>query len=330
MLCLFQSLRPAMPLASGAVLGMAITWWTAVHASSLLPTLTLTTVADGQTVSGVVTLAAQASSAGFSTIQFQASGQNVGPTITSGACSTPWNTASMVNGSHTVAAVAADSLGNTVWTTPVVVTVQNMATGDSTAPTVAVIAPTAGATVSGTLTLSASASDNIGVAGVWFTVDGATVGAEDGSVPYTVQWTTTSVEGGSHVVSALARDTSGNTASSSAVIVTVTNVTGDTTAPTVSVTAPSSDAVLSGSVAVAAAAADAVGVTSVQFTLDGANLGLADTSAPYSVTWNTTTASNAPHVLGAVARDAAGNARTSSRSVTVDNTNGRKKRPGRP
>jgi hypothetical protein len=95
----------------------------------------------------------------------------------------------------------------------------------------------------------------------------------------------------------------------------------DTTAPTVSLTSPANGATVSGAnVSIAATAADAVGVTGVQFRLDGANLGSQDTVAPYAATWNTTTATNGSHVLTAVARDAAGNTRTSaSITVTVNN-----------
>jgi hypothetical protein len=97
--------------------------------------------------------------------------------------------------------------------------------------------------------------------------------------------------------------------------------TADTTPPTVSITAPAGGATVSGSVSVTAAANDDVGVAGVQFKLDGANLGAEDTSSPYSVSWDTTTATNASHTLTAVARDAADNA-TSSSSVTatVNNT----------
>ncbi len=95
----------------------------------------------------------------------------------------------------------------------------------------------------------------------------------------------------------------------------------DTTAPTVSLSAPAAGATLSGTVAVSAGAADAVGVTGVQFRLDGAPLGAEDTSAPYSVSWNTTGAANGAHTLTAVARDAAGNSATSA-AVDVSVQNG--------
>ena len=95
----------------------------------------------------------------------------------------------------------------------------------------------------------------------------------------------------------------------------------DTTPPTVSVSAPAAGATLTGTTPVNATAADNIGVAGVQFTLDGANLGAEDTSSPYSVSWNTTTATNGAHTLRAIARDAAGNTTTSSPvSVTVSNT----------
>src|SRR5206468_12459526 len=61
-------------------------------------------------------------------------------------------------------------------------------------------------------------------------------------------------------------------------------------------------------------------VVGVQFKLDGANLGAEVLAAPYSLSWNTTGASNGSHTLTALARDAAGNtATTAAVSVTVDN-----------
>ena len=97
----------------------------------------------------------------------------------------------------------------------------------------------------------------------------------------------------------------------------------DTIPPTVSITAPANGATVSGTaVTVSATASDNVGVAGVQFKLDGANLGAEDTTAPYSVTWNTTTATNGSHTLTAVARDAAGNATTSAAFVTVSTSTG--------
>jgi hypothetical protein len=101
---------------------------------------------------------------------------------------------------------------------------------------------------------------------------------------------------------------------------TFTTSVPDTTLPTVSITAPAGGATVSGTATtVSASAADDTGVVGVQFKLDGANLGAEDTTSPYSVSWNTTTAANGTRSVSAVARDAAGNTATAAVSVTVSN-----------
>ena len=83
----------------------------------------------------------------------------------------------------------------------------------------------AAATVSGTVTLTATATDNVGVAGVQFKLDGANLGAEDTTSPYSVSWNTTTVANGTHTLTAVARDAAGNTTTSPTVTVTVANAT---------------------------------------------------------------------------------------------------------
>src|SRR2546425_8968119 len=63
------------------------------------------------------------------------------------------------------------------------VTFTTLAPPDTTPPTVSITAPAASATVAGTVTVSASATDNVGVVGVQFKLDGANVGAEVTSPP---------------------------------------------------------------------------------------------------------------------------------------------------
>ena len=193
---------------------------------------------------------------------------------------------------------------------------------DTTPPTVSVTAPGAGTVVSGTaVSVTASASDNVGVVGVQFLLDGANLGAEDLTSPYSVSWNTTALtDGTQHVLAARARDAAGNLGAAANVTVTVNN-TPDSTPPTVSLTAPAQGATLSGTVTVSATAADNVGVAGVTFLLDGAAIGSEDVTAPYSVSWNTTTATNGSHSLTARARDGAGNQTTSSPPIAVTVTN---------
>ena len=90
----------------------------------------------------------------------------------------------------------------------------------------------------------------------------------------------------------------------------------DRTPPSVSITSPSGGATVTGRVTIAATASDNAGVISVQFQVDGVNLGPAATAVPYSVVWDTSVAASGAHTLGAVAIDAVGNA-TASAPVSV-------------
>lgn len=98
---------------------------------------------------------------------------------------------------------------------------------DTTPPTVSLTSPANGSTVSGTTAVTANASDNQGVVGVQFKLDGANLSAESTASPCSVQWDTTTVAGGSHTHSAVARDAAGNTATASPVTVTVSNSGSD-------------------------------------------------------------------------------------------------------
>ncbi len=102
---------------------------------------------------------------------------------------------------------------------------ENCQTGDSTPPTVNVVSPSSGQSVSGTVSINATAVDSgtasSGVKEVRFLVDGNLVGT-DTTTPYSVGWNAATVSNGSHTIVAQATDNANNTASSSAVAVTVT------------------------------------------------------------------------------------------------------------
>ncbi len=92
---------------------------------------------------------------------------------------------------------------------------------DSTAPVVSITNPLGG-TVGGNLIISANATDNAGVVGVQFRIDGAPLGSEDTTPPYSAPWDTTAVAEGAHTISAVARDAASNIATA-VVAVTVSN-----------------------------------------------------------------------------------------------------------
>jgi len=102
---------------------------------------------------------------------------------------------------------------------------------DTTPPTASITSPAAGATVSGTISIQANASDNVGVTSVDFLVDG-TVISSDKTSPYSVSWNTTGTANGPHSLAVRAFDAANNQTISAAVSVTVNN--GTTTAPALS------------------------------------------------------------------------------------------------
>ena len=132
-------------------------------------------------------------------------------------------------GSNTVTVTARDGAGNTAMATLAVTL------SDTAPPTVAVTTPVAGGTVAGAVSVSGRATDNVGVAGVQFKLDGVSLGPEVTVAPYAVTWNTGTTADGSHVLTAVARDTAGNTATAAAISVTVANAAKtDLTPPTIS------------------------------------------------------------------------------------------------
>jgi parallel beta-helix repeat protein len=87
--------------------------------------------------------------------------------------------------------------------------------GDSTVPTVNLTSPTNGATVNGTISISANASDNCSLSRVEFYL-GNTLLSSDTASPFTMNWNSHSVSNGPYVVKAKAIDSIGNNATSQA------------------------------------------------------------------------------------------------------------------
>ena len=118
---------------------------------------------------------------GVAGVQFLLDNNSLGAEDTTSPYSISWNSTTAASGTHTLTARARDVNGNTPLSVTVSVNVAN--TGDTVAPTAAITAPMGGATVSGSVTIAATASDNVGVAGVQFLLDNNTLGAEDTTSP---------------------------------------------------------------------------------------------------------------------------------------------------
>ncbi|MFP3852752.1 MAG: Ig-like domain-containing protein [Anaerolineales bacterium] len=185
-------------------------------------------------------------------------------------------------------------------------------------PSVTVTNPSDGDTVSGTVTITADATDDDAVTQVEFFVDGGSISVDsEGSDGWSASWDTTDYSDGSHTVSATATDTAGQTATDS-VSVTVDNVDDP---PTVTITNPEDGSTVSGTVEVTADASDDDAVTQVEFFVDDGSIGTdSDGSDGWTVNWDTTAYADGSHTVEAVATDTAGQTASDSVSVTVDNT----------
>ncbi|MGP0593604.1 Ig-like domain-containing protein, partial [Nitrospira sp. T9] len=337
-------------------------------------------------------------------VQFRLQGANLGAEDTTNPYSTSWNTTTVPNGSYTLTAIARDAAGNTTTSATRTVTVSNTSPSPPSGGGAPVTAWTAAAqnpgaswnnsswdnrsirillkgssiTTNGTtvqLTLQGRSSGNYTVQRVSLVRrDGTTLNGVNsthrqltfggtwnagGTVPAggtltsdpipfdliagqdvfvtfwvpngnptvyrnggnnTIGWTITGTDQ-SAVIDWGSLSTSNTTQNIYVIgkLDVLPTSGGDTTSPTVTLTAPSAGTV-SGSVTITANANDNVGVIGVQFRLQGANLGAEDTTNPYSTSWNTTTVPNGSYTLTAIARDAAGNTTSATRTVTVSNT----------
>lgn len=148
---------------------------------------------------------------GVASIRYTTDGST--PTLVNG---TTYTVAFTVASTATVKYRAYDNAGNAEAVNTQLVQI------DSTPPAVSLTAPSAGSVLSGTVSLSASASDTVGVDHVDFLVDGSVVGTVK-AAPYTLAWNSQSVPDGSHAITGRAVDLAGNASTSRATVVTITN-----------------------------------------------------------------------------------------------------------
>ena len=159
-----------------------------------------------------------------------------------------------------------------------------------------------------------ASTDNVGVTGYNVYRGGTKIGT-NGTTSYSDTGLTAST---TYTYTVAAYDAAGNASAQSASVSATTNPAASLA---VSMMSPTNGATVSQTVMVSANATDSSGVPSVQFQLDGANIGGSIAVSPYNFSWNTTTTSNGSHTLRAIAKDASGQTSTSSSvTVTVNNS----------
>ncbi|MEO8592805.1 MAG: Ig-like domain-containing protein [Candidatus Solibacter sp.] len=285
------------------------------------PTVSVTGPGAGSTVQDTITIAAMAGASGatLTSVQFLVDGVNLGAPVPGAgpSFSTSWNSTSASNGSHTITAIATDSLNRHSTSAGIAVTVNN-----SGPPTVSISSPAAGAALQNSVSVTATAtSSGSTISSVQIKLDGSNLGAAvTGAGPtYSTSWNTTAASNGSHTLTAIATDALNRQTTSAGVTITVNNVT----TPAVSITSPAAGGTVQNSVTVSAnATTTGATMSSVQFQLDGNNLGSTVPGAgpTYSTSWNTISASNGSHTLTAIATDSLNRQATSAGvTITVNN-----------
>jgi hypothetical protein len=234
---------------------------------------------------------------------------------------TTWSVPSigLQTGSNVITITAHDAAGN-IGADSLTVT-YNAPSADTTAPAVTISGPTSATTYTATsspLTLSGTASDNVGVAQVsWVTDRGAS-----GTASGTTNWTAAGItlQGGTNIVTVTARDAAGNT-KTDVLTVTYQVATSDTTPPTISIAGPTTGSTWSTKTAVVTlggTASDNRGVTAVTWTNNRGGSGFSSGTTSWSVP--SVPLQGGTNVITVTAQDAAGNKGTDVLTVTYTAT----------
>lgn len=232
--------------------------------------------------------------------------------ITNGSLGT-WNAAALSEGLYSLRLAGTDTGGLISYFTVSPVRV------DKTGPQILSAQPANGVSLpAAPVTLSASVTDDYGIARMQFKVDGVSVSVSSPTEPTNLfsgsfVWNAAAAGAGTHALEISAFDSAGN---ETARTVNVT-VIDDSTPPTVALTAPAADAAIAGTVAVEANASDNVAILHVLFSLDGAPPFETDTAAPYRATLSTLNIALGSHTLTATAVDASHLQSSDTRRVTV-------------
>jgi Bacterial Ig domain/Metallo-peptidase family M12 len=260
------------------------------------PTLSVTSPSSGQTVSGVINLtgwAMQYFVPATITLGVDGNQVSIGSLVrglpSPAACTAPagvehylcntnsgftgtFDTRTLSNGSHTLDVLAGTSIG---WSTSMEISLVTANTCfDMVPPTISLSAPTAGASVTGTVSVTAAAADNVAVGQVAFYVDGQ-IAKVVTAAPWAWSWDTSSYSPGTHTLYAVATDTCNNATGARTVAVNVV--------PTIRmyVDQPTSGSTVTGNaVYLLGWATDTAGIASVTFTVDG--MGSLPVTTPYT------------------------------------------------
>ena len=178
------------------------------------PSVKITCPSDGDTVSGAITVKVDASDdSGVSKVELYKNGV-LFAVDSEAPYEFYWDTTADPDGVYVLAAKAYDLAGNCGESSSVSGNVVNAKVSDNNPPSVSIVQPLNGSTVSKTIDVVASASDESGISKVEFYIDGKLAATVSGE-PYVYMWNTRSVKDGWHTLTVKAYDKNGNTADAS-------------------------------------------------------------------------------------------------------------------
>ena len=272
------------------------------------PTAVITEPASGQTVSGNVLVETLViDNIEIDKVEFYINSQIVYTDSIAPDYNYLWNTDSLPDDeNYVISIIAYDEVGNEGPSTAITVHLDNY---DNINPSGLIMYPYAGQIISGQQTISVLAEDNFGIDSVDFFINSVLV-YSDNEEPYEYDWNTEfEFEDANHIIGSTITDLAGNQFEIPSISVFVNNIPNDNVPPTISISNPVSGQTVSGSINFTVNVDDNVGITQVEFFIDGYSLGVV-TEEPYSYLWDTTSnigAHGDEHALSAIVIDTAGN-----------------------
>ncbi len=289
------------------------------------PTIEISHPLEGATVSGTVTISGKASDPdGNETlakveIRIDSGGWNTASGTTS--WSYDWDTTTVSNGQYTIHAKSYDGQ-NYSNETSITVTVDNLINNP---PTVSISSPSEGATVSGTITISGTASDpdeGDSIERVEVQIDGGSWIATSGTTSWSYNWDTTTVSNGQHTISARSYDGEDHSTIVSRSVTVDNPIAPPNNSPTVSISNPTTGTTVSGTVTITGTASDPDGnetLTKVEVRIDSDSWKTVTGTTSWNYDWDATTVSNGEHTINAKSYDGKDYSEEASITVTVNN-----------
>lgn len=273
------------------------------------PVVTINTPTNGATIGGTVTVSITAtagSGASISSVQMKVDGVLMG-TDTSAPYSFNLETVPLSKGTHAVDVTAFDNGGRQGYA-QITVTINN------DPPTVSFTYPSQGATLTGTVTISASAAAyaDRSISSVELKFDGTSIGVKS-LAPYTWSLDTSTILSGEHALNLTCLDSS-NMRGYAQISVNV-----DSSAPTIAILRPSNGAMIEGQMTVEAQISSSSSISKATLLIDGSSVGDL-TASPFLWTLDTVTYPDGQHNIMVTAIDAYSRSSSQQISVTFNNT----------